>query len=302
MRTSIRKWRGARYVAGASRGSRVLTGRSPSLGVCSRSRGFALLIVLWTLVLIALVVVNVFASGRTEIRIADNLVANAVAQAAADGAISEAIFVLTDPRPSRRWPIDAKAHELVIGHSRVTVQVQNEASRINPNSASPALVEALLRATGSDPDSARRLAAAIAEWVGSAPVARPQSAVLSDYRGAGFDYGPPGASLETLDELERVLGMTPSILAAIRPHLTLFGPPEPDPASADPIVARALAEIPKDGVSSSANRPPPDVLTVRINAIASGPSNARAIRSAIVRFGSVLPGGYTVLAWGARFK
>jgi hypothetical protein len=39
------------------------------------------------------------ATGRTEIRIASNLVANAVGQAAADGAIYEAIFNQSDPQP-----------------------------------------------------------------------------------------------------------------------------------------------------------------------------------------------------------
>ena len=48
-------------------------------------RGFALIIVQWTLVLIAFIVTHLTATGRTEIRIATNIVANAVAQAAADG-------------------------------------------------------------------------------------------------------------------------------------------------------------------------------------------------------------------------
>lgn len=279
-----------------------MTGWPSSLGSPRRSRGFALLIVLWTLVLIAFIVIHVSASGRTEIRIANNLVANAVVEAAADGAIAAAIFNLSDPRPEQRWPLDAAPRELVIGDCRVSVRLQNEASWVNPSLAPPAIVEALLRATGSDPESARRLAAAIAEWVGSAPVARPQDVVLADYRAAGLDYGPPGAPIETLDELGRVVGMTPTIFAAIRPHLTLFGPPEPNPAGADPVVARALAQMPKVGAVSAANQPPPDVLTIRITAAAAGPNNARVTRSASVRFGSALPRGYAVLAWGSGVK
>jgi len=46
-----------------------------------------------------------------------------------------------------------------------------------------------------------------------------------------------------IDELGRVLGMTPAVLAAVRPHLTLFGPPERTRWSADPIVAAALSQI-----------------------------------------------------------
>jgi len=262
-----------------------------------RSSGFALIIVLWTLVLIAFIVTHLTATGRTEIRIASNLVANAVVQAAADGAIFEAIFNLLGPQPDQRWPVDGKARELTIGNSRVTLRLEDEAWWINPNSASPALLEALLRVTGSDPESARRLANAIGEWVGSAPAPRPQNVTLPEYQAAGLDYGPPVEPLETLDELGQVLGMTPATFEAIRPHMTLFGPPQPSAATADPVVAAALAESPQATAASSPAQPPPDVLTMRITATAFGPNNARVTRSAIVRLGPVLPSGYEVLAW-----
>jgi general secretion pathway protein K len=275
----------------------------PSSAAGRRSGGFALIIVLWTLVLIGFIVAHITASGRTEIRIAGNLVANSVAQAAGDGAIFEAIFNLSDPRPDQRWPVDGTARDLAVGNSKVRVRLEDEASWINPNSAPPALLEALFRVTGSDPESARRLAIAIGEWAGSAEASRPQNALLAEYAAAGLDYGPPGSPLETLDELGRVLGMTPAILGAIRPHLTLFGPPQPNPTTADPVVAAALALTAQANPAVPAvNQAPPDVLTVRITALASGPSNARVIRSAIIRTGAAIPGGYYVLAWGNGFN
>jgi general secretion pathway protein K len=259
-----------------------------------------LIVVLWTLVLIAFIVAHVTASGRTEIRIANNLTANAVALAAVDGAIYEAIFNLSDPRPDQRWPVDGNPRELLIGHTQVTLRLEDEAWWINPNSAAPALVEALLRVSGSDAESARRLANAINEWVGSAPAPRLANAVLAEYQAAGLDYGPPAAPIETLDELGRVIGMTPAVLAAIRPHLTLFGPPEPNPASADPVVAAALAEVsPPSQTPNPPNQPSFDLLTVRIEASAVGPGTARVSKTAIARVGAMLPGGYSVLAWGS---
>jgi len=269
--------------------------------VWRRNGGFALLVVLWTLVLIAFIVAHLTASGRTEIRIARNLVANAAADAATDGAISAAIFNQIDPNPDQRWPLNGPAREITVGHSRVTLQLEDEAGRINPSNASPALLEALLRITGSDAESAHRLAEAIGEWVGTAPDIVPQRAVAT-YRAAGLDYGPPGEPLETLDELGRVLGMTPVVLAAIRPHLTLFGPPQPNPASADPVVSAALAAVAQTVPAPvPQNQAPPELLTVRITATAFGADNARVKRTAIVRVGSSLPGGYMVLAWGGGF-
>ena len=277
---------------------RVAWPRPVLRGSARRSAGFALLVVLWTLVLISFLVLHLTASGRTEIRIADNLVDNAVAAAAADGAISQAIFNQSDPRPDQRWPLDGTPHLLTVGHSQVAVRLEDEAARVNPNLASPALMEALLRAVGSDPEVARRLAAAISDWVGSAPTPRTQEALFAEYRAAGFDYGPPGSPIETMDELDRVLGMTPELAARLRPHLTLFGPAEPTRGGTDPVVAAALATIPQLAQADAPAAPAPgDLQTVRISAAALGPGNARVTRTAIVRFGSTLPQGYLVLAW-----
>lgn len=252
--------------------------------------------------LIGFLVAHVTASGRTEIRIAGNLVANAAAQAAADGAIFEAVFNLSNPQPEQRWPVDGTSRQVAVGASRVLVRLDDEASWINPSTASPLLLEALLRETGSDPENARRLATAISEWVGSAPTPRPQEALLAEYRAAGLDYGPPNGPIEAIGELGRVIGMTPAVLSLIRPHLTLFGPPEPNPATTDPVVAAALALASPAGalagpLGAQAGLAPPDALTVRISALAIGPGSARVTRTAVVRTGAALPQGYSVLAW-----
>jgi len=88
-------------------------------------------------VLIAFIIAHLTATGTTEIRIASNLVANAVVQATADGAIYEAIFKLSDPQPDQRWPVDGNTRELVVGSSRVLARLEDEAWWINPNLASP---------------------------------------------------------------------------------------------------------------------------------------------------------------------
>src|SRR5262245_7526462 len=98
---------------------------SPAPG--RRGNGFALIIVLWSLVLIGFIVAHLTAAGRTEIRIAGNLVANAIVQAAADGAVFVALFNLSNPRPDQRWPVDGSVRELVVGGNRVNLRVEDEA-------------------------------------------------------------------------------------------------------------------------------------------------------------------------------
>src|SRR5438874_13557854 len=104
--------------------------RRPWRGVPRRSRGFALIIVLWSFVVISLIVAHITAAGRSELRITGNLAANAAAQAAADGAIYQTIFNLLDPREDERWPLDGRTRELQIANSRVIVRLDDEAARI----------------------------------------------------------------------------------------------------------------------------------------------------------------------------
>jgi len=260
-------------------------------------RGFALLIVLWTLVLIAFIVGHLTAAGRTEVRIADNLASNAAAQAAADGAIYQAIFNLAGSRTDRRWTLDGNPHELRIGESRAILRLADETGRVNPNQASAALLQALVRAAGGAEQNAGEIAAAITEWVGTTTEQRAPATVLAEYRMAGLDYGPPGSALESIDELALVRGVTPALLAALRPHLSLFGPAEPNPRAADPVVSEALALARAAAPALAPADATTDVLVARIQATARGPGNAQVTRAAVVRVDPSVPPGYALLAW-----
>jgi len=265
--------------------------------------GFALLIVLWVLVLIAFLVAQITTSGRTELRIASNIYDNAAAEAAVEGAINEAVFHLSDPDPDRAWQADDGRRELVIGRSRVELRIDNEAARVNPNFASPELVQGLLLATGSSAENSQHLALAIANWVGVPVPGSTPAAAAAQYRAGGLDYAPPGQPMEALDELRRVIGMTPDIFAALRPHLTIYGPPVPDPQTPDPVVAAALAFVARQHGGSLAAAMIASrrggLVTVRVTATAHGPNNAETARVAVVRLGASLPQRAVILAWGA---
>src|SRR5882762_408258 len=113
----------------------------------SQKGGFALIVVLWCIVLLSFIIAHVTASGKTELRISYNILANALAREAADGAILETIFRQSTMNAEQRWAADGSVHEIVIGESRISVKLEDESWWINPSSASPVLVEALLRTT-----------------------------------------------------------------------------------------------------------------------------------------------------------
>ena len=259
--------------------------------------GFALLLVLWSLVLLSLLITQLTASGRSEARLALNLRTNAVAEAAADGAIREAVFHVIDASAAH-WSANGQPHEIRVPGAYVAVRIESEAGRVNPNTAQPELLSALLHAAGADTRTAGSIAMAIVDWRFPGDQPRQGGAKLPQYRSAGRDYGPPGTPFETLDELGLVLGMTPELLARLTPHLTLYHEGDPDPASADPVVLAALRETLGTLPATSQRF---DETTLAITATALGENNSRFVRRAIVRIGTGRGNGslYEVLSWSA---
>lgn len=278
-----------------------------------RDRGFALLLVLWTMALLATIGARITASARAEAQVAANVRDAAVTQAAADGAVQDAAFHLLDA-PPRRWAADGSRHALAMpGGVAVEVRVESEDGKVNPNLASAALLAALLREAGADSRTAGRIADGILLWRFPWVARGANDPALTAYRVAGLDYGPAGAPFRSLDEVGAVLGMTPPLLARVRPSLSLFAGNEPDPASASAPVLAALRAVQGGGpvgggalagggqAGGQAGGQEPAV--VGITAVAAGPNGTRFARHAVVRLGEGDPGAgggggpAQVLAW-----
>lgn len=244
----------------------------------SRQRGFALLIVLWTLALLALLGSAVLATARQDAQLASNLRAAAILRAAAHGAVQQAIFRLLD-NSSRHWAADDIPRPIRIGSALVVVRVEDENDKVNPNVASAALLRALLVQVGANPLTAATLADGIVAWrLGGGVPNRPNS-TTARYVAAGLAYAPSGAPFASLDELGHVLGMTPVLLAQLRPHLTVFTDDDPAAGTRDPVVARALAMVGEANTGAGPGGPQ----LVSIEADARGAGGARFVERAVVR-------------------
>ena len=215
-----------------------------------RDRGFALLIVLWSLVLLSLLRAQILAAGRTAVTLAANLRAAAQARAAADGAIYVAIYHLATPG-SGQWPADDSPHALDIGGIGEQVRVISLGGEINPNIASTALLAGFFQALGASSAQAQDLAKAIIVWRTPQTLPSAAQAIQAEYKRAGMAFGPPGANFADLSELAAVIGMTPNLLASAMPHMSLYQTGDPDPKLADPIVRKALQLAQQPGLAST---------------------------------------------------
>ncbi|MDR3439563.1 type II secretion system protein GspK [Telmatospirillum sp.] len=270
-------------------------------GRSGAERGIALVLVLWGLVAIGLVITHITAAGRHEARIARNAVTAAEAEAAADGGIFAAVFHLAAKDQTLQWDIDGRRHDVQVGDALVEVTMWDDDGRINPNLAPDILLSALFRVLAMPADQAAALATAISAWHDPVLKVHRDGGGEDDYRAAGRTYGPPGSPIQDIDELNRVLGMTPELLEAARPHLSICTNREvPIAEAADPVVLRAL-----DLARQSAGGAIPLlsetqrslVRTVVIRSRALLPSGGQFSRQAILRMGPMLRKGYQLLAW-----
>lgn len=269
-----------------------MSARAPR-GWSPRERGFALLIVLWTMSLLALIGTQVTAAGHGETRLATNLRAAAIAEQAADAAVHEAIWHALDGGQGR-WFADGRLRRIRVGAAVVDVVLQDEGRKMTLNNSSLPMLSALLRAVGIEQTLVARLTDQIADWRSPAAYPLRNGAKAPQYRAAKRDWGPPNQPFRTVDELALILAMTPEALARMRPYLSPYVESAPKVEGADPVMARALADAQIGGAPPLAFDEP---LTLTIIAEAVAPGGARFVRRAVVR----LAGGGIIGQTGPQF-
>lgn len=271
---------------------------------------------IWVVLFLALAVVSFTLSMRSHVREASVAASAAEASALADAASQLALHDLVNAQWSRAWqrrfPPDGRAYGCSIGSGRVVVTVEDEAGKIDLNTATEALLRALLIGVGRPASEADRLTAAILDYRDADNVRRPDGAEASDYKQAGRRNGPKNAQFDSILELAQVLGVDADLLANVRRFVTIHsGLAGIDPSKASPELAAALAAgarfvQPPPGAPGGEVRPSsfPALLSAispqrffLIRAQATGERGARYTRETIVHVSPSRSRPYAVLSW-----
>jgi len=185
----------------------------------AREGGWALISVLWGLVIISLVADMMLSSARVSYRQAAYDVEEAQRQAAADAATVRAVLGLLDARPDHRWRIDGVPQTWAFDGQEMRVAVEDEGGKIDMNASGDAAIRQLLTVAAGAGDTADK----ILDWRDQKGDAhRLHGATAADYGAAGMDYFPRGGMFQSVDELKLVLGIDPAVFERIRPAVTVF--------------------------------------------------------------------------------
>jgi general secretion pathway protein K len=253
--------------------------------------GFALVIVLWAALILAVIAASIIATARSEARLENTRYATAQLGAIAEGAINIAILRMLDPAPAVHPPADGTAFALGFADRKIAMRVTDEAGKIDLNFAQGELLRRLIVSVGIPTQDAQGLVDKILDWREAGIGRRLNGAKAEDYQDAGLSYGPREAPFETVEELQLVMGITLPLLERLAPSLTVYS----QSAWVDPVFAPrdVLAALTRMGAG-----PLSDILARRaarddapvvighaftIDAEVADPSGLRVQRSAVVR-------------------
>ncbi|MGF6226787.1 general secretion pathway protein K [Inquilinus ginsengisoli] len=219
-------------------------------------RGIALVIVLWTLVMLAMLTIGFSLSSRTEARVAANGAEEIRLRALLRGGVELAVLGLGTADDDRGWRADGTPYPAELGDDRIVVRIRDEAGRVDLNRADEETLQRLIAVVLGTPEQAPRLAAAILRRRGGdqerqppganqagQPVSRPEPTRPAP----APDPDDPAAlarPFQSAEELRMVPGISRTLADALMPLVTVLSPAaEIDPFAADPLVLQALPGV-----------------------------------------------------------
>lgn len=212
-----------------------------------RNRGFAMILVIWSLILLTSLATGFSQAVRHENRSAADLATIVRAEAAATAALHSAVLALDAQEDSDRpWRADGRPHEIDWPAAGITVRVHSENGRIDLNRAPVELLAGLFEQLFPGQD-AETLAAALVDWRDRDDEAGTGGSEQTSYTQAGFAYTPPNRPLHSVDELSQVMGFDNAMVATTKPFLTVHSrQPRINALSADLVVLTAVPGVDPD--------------------------------------------------------
>jgi len=252
------------------------------------NRGVALLLVLWSLVLLGTLALAFSWSMRTEALAARNGIDEARAYFQARTGVNRAIMLLATLSPDN---VLAAAIAGEDGDAAYEVRVESESGKVDVNLVTEEVLLEILKKGGLPEEEAESVRDAILDWRDADDVARPRGAERAEYAQMPEPVTPRNGKIRSVEELMYVKGVTKDFHAAFlsRVFTARGNSPKVNFLRAPEIVLRSLPGVSAEAadriVASRAEGPPitaadlaamvgEGLLTAQGLALISGPASS----------------------------
>jgi general secretion pathway protein K len=219
------------------------------LARCRSEHGFAILVVIAAVGLLALAAALFARVTSSQVRASAVAVETARAKALAAAGINLAVLKLLEFRANpngkhRGFAIGGEAFGCRLDNNLIITEAQDEGGKIDLNFAGERLLRALLLGLDVEGATADTLVDTILDYRDGDNIKRAKGAEEAEYRAAGRAQGPKNAPFAAVEELDQVLGIDAELLARLAPFVTAHSGKD----GVDPVVAqRRLIEILRRG-------------------------------------------------------
>lgn len=264
-----------------------MTGRG---GIRGQS-GFALILVLWVLMIIGLLAAGY--AHHTKTRVTDVRSHQTVVDLQWRSYAGLALAIAEIERVKATGAASPDQYACSFGDADVVAIIEDEQGKIDLNEVSPETVSALLVEMGTDKDDARQLALRLADYLDPDDFSRSSGNEATDFLQRGL-APPRNGRLISLRDLAGIPGWRQISMQEISQHATVHsGRRQVDPASASDTVRTVLTNLgaaPENTKASAKAR-----FTVRM--AASREQDAQVSSVVVFETRPDLPTGYRVLEW-----
>ena len=186
-----------------------------------KDKGFALIAVIWILVLLIMLALSFTKILRRESDLGRTVLTGFQQQAFAASGISVAKKMLTLP-VGERWIPDGRIYSFNFQGSEIRVRVFSERGKINLNTVEEGLLDRVLMPAMASADERQTLVQAILDWRDSDDYRRLRGAEYKQYEQSGLRYRPNNSLFSSVQQLQWVLGMSGVVYDYLRPLFTVW--------------------------------------------------------------------------------
>jgi general secretion pathway protein K len=188
-----------------------------------RDRGFALILVIWVLALLALLGAEVAADSHSAAVVSRNRFDLAQLQASADAGVALAVIGLLDPVVNARWQPDGRVYERQYAGPNLSIIIADEGGKIDVNTAPIELIAGLLNEFGVDRDRQAMITQAILDRRAQfAAATQPTSSNTGRLFGQSHIINLAQLPFADVSELRLLPGMTRALYQSLEPEITVY--------------------------------------------------------------------------------
>lgn len=207
----------------------------------STEQGVALLSVLWVVTILSLLAGSLVASQRSSTDTTRQWMHQAQARYAAEAAVHLTLFNLLSHQLQPGSESTEEEGPPIYAGFKLYNTIFSEAGKADINKISEPLLRKIIQGLLDDPQRADAISDSILDWRDGDELVRLNGAERRDYLMADHPFLPTNQPFKSVAELQRVMGMTPSLYIQLKPLLTIYsGQNNVDMAAARPELLEAM--------------------------------------------------------------